>query len=158
MSMLCYLPPMLEMQGLIRFFDTGFILKMFFLVLLFSLFPVAEIFILIKASEYFNIYLLTSMIMVLSFLGFLIGYAHVHSTIKHIKRDINEGIFPEKKFFALAGKFAAAALLIVPGIGSFIAGLIILLPGINIKTGKLLKGGNRQKMKEVYEYLKLYDF
>lgn len=156
--MIWYLPSMLEMRGLIRFFDTGFILKIFFLMLLFSLFPVAEIFFLVKASEFLNIYLLTSFIMILSFIGFLIGYIHIHVTLKQIKRDINEGIFPERRFFTLIGKFAAAVLLVVPGIGSFITGLIILFPGINVRTGKLLNGNNLQKMKEVYEYLKLYDF
>ncbi len=149
---------MLEMRGLIRFFDTGFILKIFFLMLLFSLFPVAEIFFLVKSSEFLNIYLLTSFIMILSFAGFLIGYLNIHVTLKQIKRDINEGIFPERKFFALIGKFASAVLLVMPGIGSFTAGIIILFPGIDVRTGKLINGSNRQKMKEIYEYLKLYDF
>lgn len=111
----------------------------------------------IKAAGILNIYLLTSAVMILSFTGFIIGFVRIRTTLKKIKRDINEGIFPERRFFILIGNFAAAILLVLPGFVSFITGIIILFPGLNVKTGTVLNGGNKQKMKEVYEYLKLYD-
>jgi len=148
---------MLEIQGLIKFFDTGFVLRLFILILLFSLFPLGEIYLLVNASDFLNIYVLTSVVMLLSFTGFVIGYLKVRGILKYIKREITNGTYPEHEFHALIGSFAASVLLIFPGVASFIAGLLIMMPVLTAKTGRFLSGRSSHKMKEVYEYLKLYD-
>lgn len=154
---LWYLPIMLEIRHLIRFFDTGFILKIFFLFLLFSLLPVGEMFFIIYLDSYVNTYLLVASIMILSFLGFILSYIRICFILNKIKKDISEGIYPEKRFMQLAGSFAASFFLILPGFISFLTGIFILFPGINRRVGKLVNSSSSSKTKELYEYLKLYD-
>ncbi len=148
---------MLEMRDLIRFFDTGFVLKLFLLFLLVSLLPVGEMFLLMYADGYVNSYVLVGSVMAVSFFGFLLSYWRIVHILKKIKEDIKNGMYPERILMMLAGSFTASVFLIFPGFISFFAGIIMLLPGITWRTGSFFTGtGNRTKA--LYEYLKLYDF
>ncbi len=148
---------MLEIRDLIRFFDTGFVLKLFILFLLLSLIPVGEMFFLMYADSYVNIYVLLGSVMAVSFLGFLLAYWRVALVLKKIKRDIKNDIYPEKSLMQLAGSFTASIFLIFPGFISFLLGVVMLLPGVTRRIG-ILFNNTDNKTKALYEYLKLYDF
>lgn len=131
-------------------------MKLFIIFLLLSLLPVGEIFLILYLYRYITLYLLLALLMVTSFLGFIISYWRIVFVLKRIKISITMGVFPEKGLMQLAGSFAASILLIFPGFISFITGIIIFLPGVNKKVGMLFNGSNN-KSKQLYEYLKLYD-
>ncbi len=148
---------MLEMRGLIRFFDTGFVLKLFLLLLLLSLLPAGEMFVLMYIDRYVNIYVLMGTVMTVSFLGFLLAYWRITRILKKIKQDIKNGVYPERMLMQLAGSFMAGIFLVFPGFVSFFAGIVMLIPGITRRIG-ILFNSTDSKTKALYEYLKLYDF
>ena len=148
---------MIEIRALIRFFDTGFVLKILILVMFFSILPIVEVYIYIFLANKIRTYLMISTLTGSSLLGLVISYLSIKSRIKTIKIHINEGEYPENEFHSLAGIFLASFLLITPGIVGDLIGLIILFPGINRKTGLLLTHPIEDKIIDLYEYMKLYE-
>ena len=154
---ICYLSSMFEIRALIRFFDTGFILKFLILVMFISLLPIAEVYIYIFLADRISTYLMIAALTSSSLIGLILSYLFIKSRLKIIKRDINEGYYPEKDFYRLAGIFLASILIITPGFIGDLAGLFIFLPGISRKIGFILTRPIEDKMKELYEYMKLYE-
>ena len=148
---------MFEIRALIRFFDTGFILKFLILVMFVSLLPIAEVYIYILLSGIISSYLMIAALTSSSLIGLILSYGFIKLRLKEIKREINEDRYPEKEFYRLAGIFLASILIITPGFIGDITGLFILLPGISRKTGYILTRPIEDKMKELYEYMKLYE-
>lgn len=148
---------MFEIRTLIRFFDTGFILKFLILIMCISILPIAEVYLYIFLSSRLSTYLLIAALTGSSLAGLIISYGLIKSRLKIIKLEINIGEYPEKDFYKLTGLFLAGILLITPGfIGDFL-GLIILLPGVSKKIGFILTRPMEDKVKELYEYIKLYE-
>ena len=148
---------MFEIRALIRFFDTGYILKLLILVMFISLLPIAEVYIYIFLTGYISNYLMIAALTGSSLIGLIISYLAIKFRLKIIKQDINEGYYPEKEFYKLAGIFLASILIITPGFIGDLAGLFILLPGISRKTGHIITRPIEGKIKDLYEYLKLYE-
>ncbi len=148
---------MFEIRALIRFFDTGFILKFLIVVMFISLLPIAEVYVYIflsgRISSYFMIAALTGS----SLIGLILSYSLIKFRLKIIKQLINEGYYPEKEFYRLAGILVAGILIITPGFIGDLAGLFLFLPGISRKTGYVITRPIKDKMKELYEYMKLYE-
>ena len=148
---------MFEIRTLIRFFDTGFILKFLILVMLISILPIAEVYLYILLSCRISTYLIISALTGSSFLGLIISYTLIKSRLNIIKIEIDEGEYPENDFYKLAGLFLAGIFLITPGFIGDLLGIIILLPGISNKMGYIITRPMEYKMKELYEYIKLYE-
>ncbi|MCK5153687.1 MAG: FxsA family protein [Spirochaetales bacterium] len=148
---------MFEIRTLIRFFDTGFILKFLILVMLISILPIIEVYLYILLSCRISTYLMIAALTGSSLAGLIISYGLIKSRLKIIKLAINEGEYPENDFYILAGIFIASILLITPGFIGDLIGLIILLPGISKKVGFMITRPMEDKVKELYEYIKLYE-
>ena len=148
---------MFEIRALIRFFDTGFILKFLILVMFISLLPIVEVYIYIFLTGYLSSYLMIAALTGSSLIGLILSYLVIKYRLKSIKHDINEGYYPEKEFYKLAGVFLAGILIITPGFIGDLTGLFMLLPGISRKTGFFLTRPIEDKLKELYEYMKLYE-
>ena len=148
---------MFEIRALIRFFDTGFILKFLIIVMFISLLPIAEVYIYIFLSDHISSYLMIAALTGSSLIGLILSYPVIKFRLKIIKQLINEGYYPEKEFYRLAGILVAGVLIITPGFIGDLAGLFILLPGISRKTGYVITRPIEDKMKELYEYMKLYE-
>ena len=121
-----------------------------------SLLPIAEVYIYILLSGIISSYLMIAALTSSSLIGLILSYGFIKLRLKEIKREINEDRYPEKEFYRLAGIFLASILIITPGFIGDITGLFILLPGISRKTGYILTRPIEDKMKELYEYMKLY--
>ncbi len=148
---------MLEIRALIRFFDTGFVLKLLIIVMLASLLPIAEVYIYIFLTDILSSYLIIAALTGSSLIGFLLSYWIIKSKLKTIKNAINDDQYPETDFYKLAGLFLASILIITPGFLGDITGFILLFPGISKKAGHLLTSPIEYKVKELYEYMKLYE-
>lgn len=148
---------MFEIRTLIRFFDTGFILKFLILVMLISILPIAEVYLYILLSCRISTYLIIAALTGSSLLGLIISYSLIKSRLKKIKTAINEGEYPEKDFYKLAGLFLAGILLITPGFIGDLIGISFLLPGISKNIGFTIARPMEGKIKELYEYIKLYE-
>ena len=148
---------MFEIRTLIRFFDTGFILKFLILVMLISILPIAEVYLYIFLSCRISTYLLIAALTGSSLVGLIISYSLIKSRLKNIKSVINEGGYPERDFYKLSGLFLAGILLITPGFIGDLLGISILLPGLSQKIGYIITRPIEGKIKELYEYIKLYE-
>jgi len=148
---------MFEIRTLIRFFDTGFILKFLISVMLISILPIVEVYLYIFLSCKISTYLMIAALTGSSLTGLIISYRLIKSRLKIIKASINDGEYPEKDFYKLTGLFLASILLITPGFIGDILGMSILFPGISKKIGYILTKPMEDKVKELYEYIKLYE-
>jgi len=148
---------MFEIRALIRFFDTGFILKFLITIMLISVLPIAEVYLYILLSGVLSPYIMIASLTGSSLVGLILSYGVIKSKLKKIKNLINEDEFPESDFYKLAGVFLGSVLIIVPGFIGDLLGLILFIPGISRKIGYLLTKPMGGKVKELYEYLKLYE-
>ena len=122
-----------------------------------SLLPIAEVYIYILMTGYLSTYLMIASLTSSSLIGLILSYLVIKTRLNIIKRSINEGCYPEKDFYQLAGIFLASLLIITPGFIGDLTGLFILLPGISRKTGYIITRPIEDKMKALYEYMKLYE-
>lgn len=122
-----------------------------------SLLPIAEVYIYILLSGFMSTYLMIAALTSSSLIGLILSYLFIKSRLTIIKRNINEGYYPENDFYRLAGIFLASVLLITPGFIGDITGLFMLFPGISRKIGYIITRPIEDKMKELYEYMKLYE-
>ena len=148
---------MFEIKTLIRFFDTGFILKFLILIMLISILPIAEVYLYVLLSSKLSTYLMIAALTGSSLAGLIISYSLIKYRLKIIKTAIDDGEYPEKEFYILTGIFLAGILLITPGFIGDILGISILIPGISKKVGYILTRPMEDKIKELYEYIKLYE-
>ena len=148
---------MFEIRALIRFFDTGFILKFLITVMLISVLPIAEVYLYILLSGVLSPYIMIASLTGSSLVGLVLSYGIIKSRLKKIKNLINEDEYPESDFYKFAGVFLGSVLIIIPGFIGDLLGLILFIPGISRKIGYLLTKPMGGKVKELYEYLKLYE-
>lgn len=145
------------MKILIKFVDRGFILKVLYLLLLFSALPIGEIALLLYLKDLLGTYLLLSAVAVTSLAGVGLAFVQIRAILADIRAQINDGSYPAAGFVALAGAFAGSVLLIAPGFVSDFLGLLLMLPSFRLMIGRAVTAGMKDRLKELYEYLKLYD-
>ncbi len=149
---------MLDVKALIRFFDSGFVYRFFSLLLLAVLMIAADVFLILVVAGIIGRYLTLALVLGLSLSGFFLGMRVMTGIIARAKARVKEGIYPSDDFANLLGAFIATVLLILPGILSELCGLVFLIPNGRRAIGRRLTRDQGSKMKELYEYLKLYDF
>jgi UPF0716 protein FxsA len=148
---------MFEIRTLIRFFDAGFILKLLIIIMLISLLPIAEIYIFIFLSARMSTYILVASLLTSGLIGLGLSYSIIRTKLRVIKGQIDRGNYPEDEFHSLAGVILASILIITPGFLGDLIGLLMLLPGLSRKAGRSVTRPMEPQIKEIYEYLKLYE-
>lgn len=148
---------MIEMQTLIRFADKGFVLKLFLLLLLFSLFPIAEVVLFFHAGAQFGNYFVLACAAATGLLGLAIATRQSWKTIARIRKKILNGVYPEREFQFLAGILAASFLLLIPGFITDLLGLLFFFPLFRNPLGRGIARSMDRRLKQAYEYLKIYD-
>jgi UPF0716 protein FxsA len=127
------------------------------LALLYSLIPLAEIFLLLHVGQIFGNYLVIALTAAAALLGMLIAFSEMESLIKHVKRKLKNGEYPKTEFIGIAGVFIGAVLMISPGFITDAIGLFLFIPVIRNGVGKIVTSKMENQLKDIYEYLKLYD-
>ncbi len=140
-----------------RFLDSGFILRILYLLLLFSLVPIADMFVLLQLVELVPKYVLMAIVTATGILGLVFAFLVIKSVLDTMHGRIKDGYYPGVEFFELAGLLVAAVLLITPGFVGDLLGLFLLLPGLRRAIGRGVAGSMEERFKELYEYLKLYE-
>ena len=148
---------MLDTSFIMRLFQKDFILKLLLLALLYSLIPLAEIFLILQVGGIFGNYLVIAATAAAALLGMLIAFSEIETLIKQVKRKLKNGEYPGKEFMGLAGVFAGALLMISPGFITDAIGLFLFIPVIRNGVGKIITSKMENQLKDIYEYLKLYD-
>jgi len=140
-----------------RFLDSGFILKLLYLILLLSLIPIADMYMLLQLSEMVPKNALMAVVTATGMLGFLLTFLVIRGVLDTMHNRIKHGYYPGVEFFELAGLLVAGVLLITPGFVGDVLGLFLLMPGLRRAIGRWVAGSMEDRFKELYEYLKLYE-
>ncbi|MBI9103559.1 MAG: FxsA family protein [Spirochaetales bacterium] len=149
---------MFNIKVLLNFFDLNFIKKNLLLFLLFALVPFGELLFILYVGEHFGRYLVFALAVTTGLVGFFLSYNLIQGVIIRIKRKIKNDEYPGQDFLGLAGAVVAAILLISPGFLTDIVGILLFIPGIRNGVGKLVVSRMEIQLKELYEYLKLYEY
>jgi UPF0716 protein FxsA len=142
---------------LLRFFDRTFITKLLILALLYSLLPLAEIFLLIYLGDRIGNYFTLALAALTGLIGMLFALRGFRRNLEVLRQKIRDGEYPGQEFITLTGIFLAAILLLTPGFITDLLGLLLFVPVIRNGLGRLLIRLTRTDLKELYEYLKLDD-
>jgi UPF0716 protein FxsA len=148
---------MFELNTLIRLFDRGFLLRSLYFLLLFALVPVAEIALLIYLSRLFGVFLVLAVLLATGLFGMVASFGEMKRSLVRLKARVREGSYPDSEFRNLAGTIIASLFLVTPGFLSDLAGLVLFFPAVRRRVGHAVTLRMESKMKEIYEYLKMYD-
>ncbi len=148
---------MMDVRFILKLFDRTFIVKLFLLALLYSLIPLAEIYILFYLGGLVGNYLILAAAAAAGLLGVLFAIASFLKTLDKLKGKIRQGLHPADEFVHLLGILIGGIFLLTPGFFTDLVGLLLLVPGIRNALGRWLIRKTRVNLKELYEYLKLYE-
>ena len=143
---------------LLRLLDRTFVTKALILALLYSLVPLAEIFLLIYLGNAIGYYFTLALAAFAGLAGMLLALRQLQKTLQELKKKIRRGVFPSQEFIDLAGILAAAILLLTPGFITDTLGFLLFFPALRNRLGNLILRKTHTNLKELYEYLKLEDY
>lgn len=148
---------MFDLGSLIRLFDRGFLLRSLLTLLLISLLPIADIALIFYIAGIIGVFLTLAIVAAAALLGVFVTYREMRRTLTPIRRKVQEGYYPEAEFANLAGTVVSSVLLATPGFIGDLIGLVVFMPFMRRKVGRMITSRMEGRMKEIYEYLKLYD-
>jgi UPF0716 protein FxsA len=152
---------MLAMQpakALLRLLDRTFVTKLLILALLYSLVPLAEIFLLIYLGNVIGYYFTLALAAFAGLIGMLLALRQLQKNLQALKNETRQGVLPTQEFVNLAAILAASILLLTPGFITDTMGFLLFVPAIRNRLGSFILRKSRTNLKEIYEYLKLEDY
>ena len=147
---------MFSNKALIQVFDKDLILKLLLWGLLLSLIPLGEVVLLIYLAGRMGTFLIPALAGSISFVGFFICYQELKSAGASVMAKVTEGQYPEKEFAMFAGSFVCALLFLSIGFLTDLLAIFLLFPSLRGAVGRLFTERSHNRLKELYEYLKLY--
>jgi UPF0716 protein FxsA len=155
---LCYTRgTMFEFRLFLRFLDKEFLVKLIFILLLYSLVPLAEIFLFLYLGDLIGNYLILAIAAVVGLVGILFAVGQIRRTLDRLRAKIRQSQYPGREFVDLAGILVSSVLLLTPGFLTDFAGFLLLIPFFREALGRAIAKRLDKSFKEVYEYLRLYD-
>jgi UPF0716 protein FxsA len=148
---------MLDHRVVLRFLDRDFMIRLLFLMLLYSIVPLGEIFLFLYLGELVGNYLVLAVAAILGLVGVLIGMRQTQNILARLKGKIRQGLYPGREFIDLAGILIGSVFLLTPGFITDMLGFLLFLPPIRNAIGRAVTKRLDRNLKEIYEYLKLYD-
>jgi UPF0716 protein FxsA len=145
-------------KALLRLLDRTFVTKLLILALLYSLVPLAEIFLLIYLGNVIGYYFTLALAAFAGLIGMLMALRQLQKNLQALKEKTRQGVLPTQEFINLAAILAASILLLTPGFITDTMGFLLFVPAIRDRLGKFILRKSRTNLKEVYEYLKLEDY
>jgi UPF0716 protein FxsA len=148
---------MVSIKVFLRFLDRSFIVRLFLIALLYSLLPLAEIFLLIYLGGRIGNYLTLALAALTGLLGMVVALREFQKNLASLKSKIRQGAYPGREFVNLTGILFGGLLLLTPGFITDAFGFLLFLPVIRNAVGGALVSRMQTRLKDLYEYLKLYD-
>lgn len=148
---------MVSLKLILKFFNREFIIKVLFLFLLYSLVPLAEIYILLYLGGHIGNYFTLALAASTGLFGMLIVLREFQANLKLLRRKIKYGDYPRLEFMSLAGVIIGGILLLTPGFVTDFIGFLLFMPLFRNWVGKIVTKRMESNLKEIYEYLTLYD-
>jgi UPF0716 protein FxsA len=148
---------MVGVRLILRFFERDFLAKLILLVLLYSLLPIGEIFVILYLGGRLGNYLTLGLAASTGLLGVLVSLVRLGETSRRLRTKIRDGEYPGAEFVELAGVLSSALLLLTPGFATDLFGFLLFLPPLQGAVGRVVTRRMDRHLKEVYEYLRLYE-
>jgi UPF0716 protein FxsA len=148
---------MTALRLLIRFFEKDFIAKLLLLILLYSLLPLSEVLVLLHMGGFVGKYMTLAIAASTGLFGVLMAASQFQSILNILKDKIKDGVYPGQEFISIAGILAGGILLLTPGFITDLFGLLLFVPVFRNMIGRFITRRMEKQLKEVYEYLKLYE-
>lgn len=142
---------------IINLFRKDFILKFFLLFLLYSIIPLTETFLLFKLGGIFGNYIVLAAAASTGLIGLFVSFAQVKTQLINLKRKTREGIYPGEEFMIIAGIISGTLLLLTPGFITDAVGFLLFFPFFRNMIGHAITKKFEPQLKEIYQYLKLYE-
>lgn len=122
------------------------------LFLLFTLLPLAELYILVKIGSYFGVMAAVFIVIGTGFLGALLAKQQGLGVWVRIQNEMRQGRFPGNELIDGLLLFIAGVVLVTPGLITDIIGFLLLVPvtrhyfksWIKDKLSEMVKHGNVQ--------------
>ena len=146
---------MFSTKGLMRIIDRGFLLKALYLALLYSLVPAGEIAFVLYLKAFYGSYLLIAVLLLTGLIGVAVTWRLVSSSLRALRSRVASGSYPGEEFALLAGSLVTGLFLVTPGFITDALGLLFLLPVIRRSAGKVITVKLEERLRELYEYMKL---
>jgi len=148
---------MLYGKIVLQLFDFRFLLKHLLLLLFLALLPFGDMVLLLFLGEMEGRYLVLAAAIATGFLGFFLALFLIQGQIRKVRATVRQGADPYRGFSILAGVFVGSLFLLFPGFITDAVGLIILLPLFREMVGRRAIRRLGVPVKELNEFLKLYD-
>ncbi len=148
---------MTEFRLIFKLLDRDFLFKLIFALLLYSLVPLAEIFVFIRLGDLLGGYLVMAVAALMGLVGVLIALRQIRISLESLKEKIRGGEYPGKEFVDLLGILLGSVFLLTPGFITDFFGFLLLIPPIRAALSRVIARRMDVKLKEIYEYLRLYD-
>ena len=146
---------MTEARLLLRFLDRDILFKIILILLLYSLVPLAEIFLFLALGNLIGNYLTLALAAVAGVVGALLALGQVQRTRAKLRDKISKGEYPGREFADLAGMLAGGLLLITPGFITDLFGYALMIPFFRDAVGRAIVKKLDRSFRDVYEYLRL---
>jgi UPF0716 protein FxsA len=151
----CYDPRMQPAKAVLRLLDRNFVTKLLILGLLYSLVPLAEIFLLIYLGNLIGYYFTLALAAFAGLVGMLAALREFRKNLQALRKKTRRGVLPTQEFINLTGVLAASVLLLTPGFITDTLGFLLFVPAVRNALGRWVLSKTRTDLKELYEYLKL---
>jgi len=146
---------MTEARLLLTFLDRDFLFKIILVLLLYSLVPLAEIFLFLALGSLIGNYLTLALAAVAGVAGALLALGQVQRTQAKLRAKIRNREYPGREFADLAGMLAGGLLLITPGFITDLFGYGLMIPFFREALGRVIVRKLDRSFRDVYEYLRL---
>ncbi|MGA1842952.1 MAG: FxsA family protein [bacterium] len=121
---------------------------LFRLILLFTLTPLLEFYILIKVGTHIGALSTILIVLITGILGGIAAQAQGISVIRRISADLEQGIFPAESLWNGLFVLVGAVLLITPGLITDLLGFICILPPTRNPLKKMVKRYIARKLEQ----------
>lgn len=146
---------MTELRLLFRFLDKDFLFRLIFALLLYSIVPLAEIFLFLYLGELVGNYLILAIAATVGLLGVLVALREIRVTLERLRARIRRNEYPGLEFMDLAGILVGGLLLLTPGFITDFVGFLLFFPVFRRAAGRAITRRLDRNLREVYEYLRL---
>ena len=148
---------MTGVKFLLKFLERDFLTKLLLLILLYSLLPLSEVVILLHLGGIIGRYLTLACAASTGLFGVLIAINQLRTVVALLKDKVKQGVYPGKEFVTISGVLAGGILLLTPGFITDFFGFMLFVPLFRNLIGRMITRRMQKQLKEIYEYLKLYE-
>jgi len=146
---------MKETHHFIQAVGKDFFFKLILLLLLYSLVPLAEIFLFIYLGELIGNYLVLIIAAVAGMGGSLIALSQAQAARERLRAQLKAGRYPGREFTDLAGVIVSGILLITPGFITDLLGYLLMIPALRDAVRGIIRNKLDKSFKDIYTYLRL---